>query len=340
MTVTSAVPASEAPGRLPQPARYFPLSGPRYEVKVGLHRLGTDFGNGAADARVFQLDRDWPAYRRAKLQARAERLDKYVCRDPRLGARAVQHLTEYLLIRLPREHPAQFRREPRPGGGYVLHCALSGERLVFDRYLDLAAVEGPDSRTPGYGDGLDALACQIQEDLAVGETAPESGERLTYLHLCCPNYWAAEAKIGGSFLSVHRPVPHFDRIGRQAGALIETLSRRGPFVRFTWGITTDPRLNHHPQPPAGADPAQWNGRRFDPQQPRLYLRVERQVNIPLSKAGAFAFTIRTYLREIEELGSDRIATLAGAIASMTADSLHYKGLASQRQAILAWLQTL
>jgi hypothetical protein len=33
------------------PARYFPIEPGRYEVKPGLFKFGTDFGNGDAGAR-------------------------------------------------------------------------------------------------------------------------------------------------------------------------------------------------------------------------------------------------------------------------------------------------
>ena len=77
------------------PARYMPFASGRYEVKVGLHRLGTDFGNGAADNRVFQLDNDWPSYRRSKLQVRREQFDKYVAGSP---SPAVAHALATFII--------------------------------------------------------------------------------------------------------------------------------------------------------------------------------------------------------------------------------------------------
>ena len=59
------------------PARYFPLESGRYEVKPGLFKFGTDFGNGDADRQVFQIDDEFPRYQAAKMAARQERLSKY-----------------------------------------------------------------------------------------------------------------------------------------------------------------------------------------------------------------------------------------------------------------------
>jgi hypothetical protein len=65
-------------------------------------------------------------------------------------------------------------------------------------------------------------------------------------------------------------------------------------VRFAWGLSTDTPLNHHPEPPMNILPLQWQGRNFDPNNPRLYLRIERQVIWGLPKYEAVLFVIRTY----------------------------------------------
>jgi len=325
------------PDDLPAPARYLPLPAGRYQVKTGLHALGADFGNGGADGLVFQLDRRWPVYRSAKLAARAERLGKYVGTED-LSPSAQRHLLAWLVERLLAEHPALFRGRATEDHGLRLECALSGETLVFDGDFALQAVESESPVVPPYVSGLDALACQVQEDLAFTEIDADGRDRLSFLHLCLPNHWAAEDKLGGSFMAVHGPVPEMDRIHRQSAALLRALVMNGPFVRFAWGLATDTRLNHHPEPPAGTDPADWRGRRFDPAAPRLYLRVERQVTVGLPKARAFLFGIRTYFENVAELAPQQRRQLANAIQSMTAETLAYKGIAPYRDAVLAWLR--
>ena len=120
--------------RLPTAARYFPPAKGRYEVKAGLYAMGTNFGNGSADGRVFQVDRDWPRYRREKLAARREALEKYVCTAQPRGA-AQRALSAFLLDRLAREYPGLFSLEP-----HALRCRLSGETLVFDDRLELVSI--------------------------------------------------------------------------------------------------------------------------------------------------------------------------------------------------------
>ena len=329
-------PALEAVAR-PAPARYFPPANGRYEIKTGFSNLGADFGNGAADGQVFQIDRQFPRYRREKLASRRERLSKYVITD-RPGDGVLHAVTELMLQRLAQEHPEHFRLTGRPHGRQLV-CALTDETLTFDRDLELTAAEGAHMPDPPYQSTWDALACQVQEDLAVLEQTP-AGDRISALHLCLPNHWAAEDRIGDDFTAVHRPVAGFERIARQHQALVRAMVERGPFVRFAWGLATNTRLKHHPMPPAGVDEDEWSGRHFDRRDPALYLRVERQTLWGLPHSRSCLFTIRAYLTDCRDLTRAQIGQLRAALATMPVDSLAYKGLARDRDAIVAWLTEL
>lgn len=320
-----------------QPVAYFPVSHKPFEFKAGLKRLPAQPVNGEPGSYVFQVDSQWPRYRHVKLASRREELDKYVC-EQGLSESAASRVTAFMLRQLGREYGHYFQLSATDKDIATLQCRLSGETLVFDDELKLRSAEGSDV-TPAYRNSLDALCCQIQEDLAITECA-NHGDFITYLHLCLPNYWAAQDKIGRSFVDAHRPVPAMDRITAQAGNLTATLMRGGPFERFTWGLTSDARLNHHPRAAPGWDAGAWHGRVFDADHPELYLRTERQVTIGLPDAHAFAFTIRTYLRDVRELNTEELQRLVFAIDTMPAEVLSYKGLAGQKEAITAWLNEL
>lgn len=114
----------------------------------------------------------------------------------------------------------------------------------------------------------------------------------------------------------------------------------GPYVRFAWGLATDTRLNHHPQPPVGVISAsEWQGRVFNPDQPQLYLRTERQLILGLPEVGALLFTIRTYFENIGNLEDERKDQLRLAIESMDEATLLYKGIGRSRDDILGWLRS-
>lgn len=316
---------------LPRPARFFPLAHGVYDVAAGLRPLGTDFGNGPADARVFLFDVNQPSYRAAKLRARAERLATYYPQPERLDAALSAAVTRFIAETLAREYPDFFALQAS-GERYELQSVLTGERFVFSAMGEL--LEQLTSVMPAYRDGFDAVASLLQEDIAIWkrEGGPGGSEWLAAAHLCFPNHWAAEDKIGRAFNAVHGPVAGFERLAKAAPSLIDGIITKGPFVRFAWGVATDTELNHHPR-------AAFQGRQFDPAKPELYLRIERQTLHGFAREQGALFTIRTFfLNCATEISGVERSALCAAIRSMSPEALLYKGLSQTRDAVLAWLE--
>jgi hypothetical protein len=325
-------------GLLPEPARYFPVR-PVYDVTPALRALGTDFGNGEADRCVFQIDEGFPRYRQSKLAARAERLEKYY-RESRFSTAAARAITGLIMERLTEEQPAWFQREESREGP-LLQCRLTGEVLAFTPEMDWDPGRSRVYAMPRYVTALDALACQVQEDLAVTLTGPENEDWLAAIHVCNPSGWAPEEKIGLRFTEVHGPVPGMERLAEAAAALVRTTVEKGPFVRFVWTLTATERLNTHPEPPDGVSAEVWRDPRYRPDaDPPFYFRTERQVLWGLPGVGAALFTIRPALTHPAEIRDDpdRRDTLIAALQSMGPESLHYKGIAGSRGAIIDWLR--
>lgn len=314
---------------------YFPLDSGQYQVTPGLHALGTDFGNSIADSLVFQFDENFDHYHQTKIAARTETLEKYYCRE-KLDLRKESVINQFIFQQLCHESPELFLYQ-KQNQQHQLHCQLTGETLKFDTQYQLAETQ-PD--TTGYVDGLDALAMQIQEDIALVEKTNECGDRIVALHLCFPNHWAAQDKIGKSFLASHAPVPGMARINQRAEQLLNSLLFKGPYVRFAWGLATDTHLNHHPIAPEGVDEKLWQGRSFNPVDPQLYLRVERQVIHGFPEIDIFLFTIRTYFYDVAVLKQSptKCDALQSALQSMSPATLSYKGLAETLPLILDWLE--
>ena len=322
--------------RLPAPVRYLPVGARPFRFDIGLGPLGRDFGNGRADGLAFQLDERWPDYRDAKQTARCESLRKYFACRPNHGD-ALGAIARELARRLAADHPDWFRFTGSAAGNrdWQLHSDLSDQVI---RCSGTRARVTP-NREPGPAatHALDALALEVQEDLAV--MREEGGTmRLVAHHVCFPNHWAPQDKLGRDFAGVHVPVPGFSRLARADARLQEVLTNQGPWVRFAWGLSTDTRLNHHPEAPSGRVQNDWHGRRFDSGDPRLWLRVERQVLLPMPQWAAYVFLIRTYFEPVAGLSRDERGRLALAVETMEGDVLAYKGLAAERDAILTWLR--
>jgi len=314
---------------------YFPLDKGQYQVSPGLHALGTDFGNSNADNLIFQFDENFDHYRQTKIAARTEALEKYYCKEE-LVTKKISIINRFIIQQLCHESPDLFSYQEQNNQHY-LHCELTGETLVFDPQYKLSG-NHPDSIR--YVDGLDALAMQVQEDIALVEKTNDGRDRIVALHLCFPNHWAAKDKISKSFLASHAPVPGMEKINQRAEQLLNSLLNKGPYVRFAWGLATDKYLNHHPIAPEGVDKNLWQGRCFDPTNPHLYLRMERQVIHGFPSIDTFLFAIRTYFYDVATLkqSPSKRQALLSALQSMSAATLHYKGLAESLPLILDWLE--
>lgn len=304
-----------------------------YDVAPNLRPLGTDFGNGPADARVFLVDDRFRRFRRNRLRCRAERLGKYVA-TAEYSREVAGAVARFMATRLAEEYPALFECDDgaRPG----FHSRLTGETLTFDAGWGLLSAR---SRVrPAYGSAWDALASQVQEDLAVTVVAEDGRDRLAALHVCSPSHWAPEEKIGRGFVAVHAPVPGMAGLFPAAASLVEATIRRGPWVRFVWGVAGDDRLNHHPDPPRGVAAARWRGPVFRPRAcPPGWFRVERQVLWGLPEVNASLFVIAPSVRPLDELTAAERAALTGALRSMSPEARAYKGLSEGMEPLLAWL---
>jgi dimethylamine monooxygenase subunit A len=298
---------------LPDPPFYFPLRHGRYDVAPGLTKFGRDVGGGGADAHVFQIDRTFDRFRAAKLASRAQRFEKYVCASD-LNADVAAEVASFTARRLALEHPDHFARERAPSGERV-HCALTGDVVDANGTLD----------------SLDALACQVQEDLAIVSTSPDGKHWLSYLHVCLPNGWAPAEKVGGTFAAIHEPVAGMADMNRRGEEFVNVMVRATEgLVRFAWGVTFDDRLNHHPDEPRTP---------FDPANPRAFLRVERQTIWGFPRVGAALFTIRPYLYDFADLRRDPSLRepLANALRTMPHASQVYKGIAPHAEALAGWV---
>ena len=314
---------------LNSPCHYFPFRKGIYEVVPGLQPLGTDFGNGKKDSNIFQIDQEFHSYHQNKETCRKEGIKKYVHFDEFNGDIS-QKIVKFCLERLVKEYPKVFHLKNGKNNQKIFQNLLTKEELIFNKEFSL--------NSSHYLNAFDALAFQVQEDLAVWCLDFKSKRNwLSAIHLCAPNHWSPREKIGKDFRKVHAPVANNEKIIRPAPSLVEAMVFKGPFVRFVWGLATDRRLNHHPDPPKGEDQKEWRGRVFDPKNPTLFVRIERQTLFGFSKVGASLFTIRTYFLDCKDLSKNDQQKLTLAIKSMNEDEKKYKGLDRDFGSIINWL---
>lgn len=300
--------------------RYLPFLDGKYSTAPGLSPLTRSNGK---DRQVFQLDEQYAHYIRNKEECRKEDIHKYYC-ESNLYPHTIEKVNRLIATTLAQECPGDFTLNEN-GTQHTLFNRRTLEILKWEPdWITLR--EGP------YLSLFDALCCQVQEDLAICQLEGEK-DWLAAIHLSAPNHWAPSDKIGHPFSIVHGPVPGMERLNQQYFKMLVSAVQKGPFSRFAWGVSTDCRLNHHPIPPPGIHPDNWYGRKIKDSNAALYIRTERQTLVGIPEANAFLFTIRTYFYDTKDLTPDEKTALLAAIDSMSLQSLEYKGLAGQVEAL-------
>lgn len=299
----------------------------RYEVAPNLKPLGTDFGNGESDAVLFELDSDFKRYRANKEDAYADSPAKYFAIGD-VSAAVSLAVAEAFRDHLARDYPSEFE-----SGESFLTSRLTGEAVAW---TPRGALDVPGSSLSVTVKHLfEALAFQIQADLALVARDPDGNDRVVAVHVCAPSHWHPAEKLGQSFFQTHTVVPGFDRINAAAPKMVDAMIKQGPFIRFVWGVESDTRLNHHPEPSSGWDFVAWDGRAFD--QFPFCARVERQTLLGLPAVDAALFVIHAKTIPGKELSAEERAAMLAAVQSMSPEALRYKGLDRHYQALVQQL---
>jgi len=291
---------------------YTPFSTSLYSVTPGLTVLSkADFGNGQIDQKIFQIDNCYSEF--------------------------IRHKTS-LAITQPEHHILSYNLELTLANTIQ---EFIKQTLLQEHSLNLELVKHTTPLPYQNSTELDILCQYIQEDLAIIQQTPASKNTpssncIRYLHISSPNYWAPEQKIGKTFAQIHTPVAGMDHTIEHK--IVHAITTKGPYVRFAWGITTDTQLNHHPLPPPNILPELWHGRTFNKNQPKAYLRIERQVTIPFPEHNAALFLIHSYFTDISTLTSSHKTQLLNAINSMTPEQKKYKGLIDADE-LIEWINS-
>jgi len=225
-----------------------------------------------------------------------------------------------------REIAARPGRAPqRAVGDITQQVMLHAERFVRERMLELPVFQSEAPRLQSLK--LEDLMFELQEDLVImhrAEGHAAERARALYMHVCFPGGWDPSALLGKSFPALHARVPYepgFERADRaeHAGRLFEA-----PLARYVWSVTAEPTLDRHPKTPRLCD--------FHAAT-ELFLRVERQIMVPLREAGTSLFFIRTYVYGRDRLSAEQRSTLSAAICGMSEAMRRYKGMLGSEQRI-------
>jgi dimethylamine monooxygenase subunit A len=308
-------------------AKYFPVNRGRYIMKVRDGSLEDNaFGNGVLDGRVFQIDEKYFDYRKSIVSARENHFNK--CSGLwKYPENLEERVTNFIIEKLTIEYPNYFSL--RDGCGDVsFYCSLTNEELCFE---DIGKLIGVFPNVfPGYVNSLDALASQVQEDIAIVSLDDKGGNYVSGVHVCMANDWVPSEILGKDFVEVHGPVPGIDRFKKESSNIVKRMIEGEPYVRFIWELNVDNCLNHF----SGI-----SEKKFDVANPELYMRVERQVIHAIPNTRSALFTIRPYVYNVASFDIEEKKNLALALERMDDDVLEYKCLTEARESIIEWLNS-
>lgn len=302
---------------LPEPKQYFPVSKNPFAFTAGLNTLDSN-------EKILQIDSDYPLYLENKYQSRENSYDQFVQKSE-LSTELENIVLHLLLNQLSHDWPEYFELKHQTDT-LCLTNNITNERIFFDAE-NMCLTD----QNKKYKDSLDALLMQMQEDMSIVELHQDT-DSIKYLHLCSPNFWSAKDKIGTSFIDAHTKVPDMEKMKQNHLAINQMLASSGPFERFTWGLTTNNNLNQHPL-------NNKESRDFENTKD-IYMRVERQVTVPLKSNNAYLFFIRTYFLNTNQLNSEEITRLIYSLKTMSTDIAMYKGIANLREIIIDRLKRI
>lgn len=314
------------------PPQYRPYLNGVYQVAPLLRPFGSTKENDEFfEKKVFQIDSSYPEYREVKLASLSENYKKYFGTH-KLTTKYKMQTIDFMSQKLCEEYPEIFSLDTSSSDLTTLSCSHSGDQITWDNNGDLQSAIGPATQT------LQALSLQIQEDFSVWRFE-DNQDWMALGSICFPNHWDPSEKVGQDFFTVHAPVAGSAPMNKNAKQIVQTMIKKGPFVRFAWGISTDTRLNHHPEPAPGIDTEEWAGRAFNPDMPHIWVRYERQSLHGFPELEMAFFTIRTYFEDVHEIKKeDKLKdALKSALRSMTPASLEYKGLTKSLDSIIKWI---
>ncbi len=191
-------------------------------------------------------------------------------------------------------------------------------------------------------------ALLVQEDLVLMRR-DETGWRLAAAALCFPSSWSLREKFGRPIDDIHAPVPGFQAGTRNAELIGRMFDRlQGQAVqRLNWSIAVDPSLYLPLSSVERKDRADRRASRFPTEDPTAsaFMRVERQTLRKLPASGDILFTIRIHVDPMRVLAAHPDhARLAGGfadqLAALEAAELDYKGLAADRDRLVAALRAM
>ena len=173
------------------------------------------------------------------------------------------------------------------------------------------------------------LAQVIGEDLCLISKV-ENQWLLTTAAVIYPSRWQLAEKLGKNLDQIHNPVPGYQEVLQPAMSLtFDKLSSDRQVWRLNWALHQEPILHQPTAESQTANPADY------------WWRTERQTLTKLVDGDHVLFTIRNRVEPLSQLLAKPVDAQAFAqtLQTMTSETIAYKGLAKDHQALVDYLMS-
>jgi Protein of unknown function (DUF3445) len=329
---------------LPEPDPPF-MNEARFDIKADLFPLGTVI-NGKLEQKHFEQDNQLEYFLRERLKLLETQLEmrRLIHTDDETGLAESLHRVFGLYAK---DHPELIHLEPDGIElkylGLRLQCLSAATRIEpeIERLHPTALGERIAAwleRQNGVARLLDALTLSCQEDIVIMRGIAETAHAEA-LSVSFPSGWDPREKLAENFERIHEPIADNTRLLKASGNTMKALLTKGPFIRYSWGLTINPSLDNNPHSPKPELPQTWLENPSELVK-HTYLRMERQTTFPIPDLERGLFSIRIYVTPLlERLERDPSlrSRLARFVASVKPEVIVYKGMAQITPGILQWL---
>lgn len=157
------------------------------------------------------------------------------------------------------------------------------------------------------------LALNFEEDIAILKDG-----KLISICFCFPSSWIPAQRLGLSLAEIHTPVADNEKLVAISSKIASTISSSGPYRRYVWTITNNPKLSNYPSNQEHKSTAIDN----------LYFRYEIQTTLPIIDENACVFFVKVSVVPLNEIWVNKTyrELIVQSINSMSDNILQYKKL--------------
>jgi hypothetical protein len=186
--------------------------------------------------------------------------------------------------------------------------------LVFQHPTAEQAVKNTAIKLQLNGNSIFEIGCLLEEDIVVMHEG-----KLAAAFVAFPSGWSPDEKAMKTLAEIHGPVADGDELRAASNRIAEMMCNgQGPWYRYVWTVTTNPKLSNHPiykapEPDSIDD---------------LYFRFEYQTFDTVTVGETSVFLIKTVVKSFKEYvdTEEKFCIIKNSIDSMSNNVLTYKNL--------------